>query len=42
MGYGNITDKQREILKYLESQILLKGYPPSVREIFRARASQCA
>ncbi|MBQ6542003.1 MAG: transcriptional repressor LexA [Lachnospiraceae bacterium] len=36
MGYGNITDKQREILKYLESQILLKGYPPSVREICQA------
>ena len=36
MGNGNITDKQREILKYLESQILLKGYPPSVREICQA------
>ena len=36
MGKGNITDKQREILKYLESEILRKGYPPSVREICEA------
>ena len=36
MGNGNITDKQREILKYLESEILRKGYPPSVREICSA------
>ena len=36
MGKGNISDKQLEILKYLESEILLKGYPPSVREICSA------
>ena len=36
MGNGNITDKQREILDYLESEILRKGYPPSVREICKA------
>lgn len=36
MPNGNITDKQMEILKYLESEILLKGYPPAVREICKA------
>ena len=36
MGKSNISDKQLEILKYLESEILLKGYPPSVREICSA------
>ncbi|MBO7363749.1 MAG: transcriptional repressor LexA [Lachnospiraceae bacterium] len=36
MGNGNITDKQLEILKYLESELLRKGYPPSVREICQA------
>ncbi|MBQ6678512.1 MAG: transcriptional repressor LexA [Lachnospiraceae bacterium] len=33
MANGNISAKQREILKFIESRILLKGYPPSVREI---------
>ncbi|MBQ8638094.1 MAG: transcriptional repressor LexA [Lachnospiraceae bacterium] len=33
MAYGKITTKQREILEYLKQQVLLKGYPPSVREI---------
>ena len=33
MGNGRITDKQSEILKYIEEQIIRKGYPPSVREI---------
>ena len=36
MANGKITDKQLEILKYMESQWLLKGYPPSVREICEA------
>ncbi len=36
MGNGKITDKQLEILKYLESEILRRGYPPSVREICEA------
>ena len=36
MPNGKITDKQREILKYMESETLLKGYPPSVREICQA------
>ncbi len=33
MAYGNISDKQREILEYIKDEILNKGYPPSVREI---------
>ncbi|MDF2474510.1 MAG: hypothetical protein K0R21_2292, partial [Anaerocolumna sp.] len=28
MSYGKISAKQREILEYLKSQILTKGYPP--------------
>jgi len=36
VGNGNITDKQLEILKYMESECLRKGYPPSVREICEA------
>jgi len=36
MGNGKITDKQLEVLKYLESELLRKGYPPSVREICQA------
>jgi repressor LexA len=36
MGYGRISNKQREILEYLKSQIINKGYPPSVREICEA------
>lgn len=36
MGYGKITAKQREILEYMKSQIINKGYPPSVREICEA------
>ena len=33
MSYGKITKKQQEILDYLKSQILNKGYPPAVRDI---------
>lgn len=36
MEYGKITAKQREILEYLKSQIINKGYPPAVREICEA------
>ena len=36
MGYGKITAKQQEILDYLKTQVLSKGYPPSVREICEA------
>ncbi len=33
MAYGKITDKQKEILEYLKSEILNRGFPPTVREI---------
>ncbi len=33
MSYGKISDKQREILEYIKSEILNKGYPPAVRDI---------
>ncbi len=36
MAYGKITAKQQEILDYLKSQIINKGYPPAVREICEA------
>ena len=36
MAYGKITAKQQEILEYIKSEILNKGFPPSVREICEA------
>ena len=36
MAYGKITAKQQEILEYIKEQILLRGYPPAVREICEA------
>ncbi|MFV0344062.1 MAG: transcriptional repressor LexA [Anaerocolumna sp.] len=36
MSYGKISGKQKEILEYLKSQILNRGYPPAVREICEA------
>lgn len=36
MSYGKISKKQSEILEYIKSQILNKGYPPSVRDICEA------
>ena len=36
MAYGKISTKQREILEYMKSEILNKGYPPAVREICEA------
>lgn len=36
MGYGKISAKQREILEFLKSEILNRGYPPAVREICEA------
>ncbi len=33
MSYGKITTKQSEILEFIKSEILSKGYPPAVREI---------
>ena len=36
MTYGKISKKQSEILEYIKSQIINKGYPPSVRDICEA------
>lgn len=36
MSTGKITAKQQEILEYIKSCILAKGYPPAVREICEA------
>lgn len=36
MALGKITKKQEEILTYIKSQILSRGFPPSVREICEA------
>jgi repressor LexA len=36
MSYGKISVKQKEILDYLKSQIINRGYPPAVREICEA------
>ena len=33
MSKGKITKKQEEILEYIKSQILKRGFPPAVREI---------
>ena len=36
MVQGKITAKQEEILEYIKSQILERGFPPSVRDICEA------
>ncbi|MCD8232241.1 MAG: transcriptional repressor LexA [Clostridiales bacterium] len=36
MAKGKISAKQAEILEYIKSEILAKGYPPAVREICEA------
>lgn len=36
MIYGKITAKQQEILDYLKSQVMKRGFPPAVREICEA------
>lgn len=36
MSYGKITPKQQEILDFIKSEILKKGYPPAVRDICEA------
>ena len=33
MSQQNITEKQKEILEYIKSEILKRGFPPAVREI---------
>ncbi len=36
MAKGKITPKQQEILEYIKSEIINRGYPPAVREICEA------
>ena len=36
MPLGKISKKQEEILEYIKSELLSKGYPPAVREICEA------
>lgn len=36
MACGKITEKQQEILEYIKSEILSRGFPPAVREICEA------
>jgi len=36
MGYGKISKKQQEILDYIKSEILNRGFPPAVRDICEA------
>ena len=36
MAYGKISDNQREILEFIKSEILHRGYPPAVRDICEA------
>ena len=36
MALGKITEKQKQILEYIKSEIMSKGYPPSVRDICQA------
>lgn len=36
MAHGKITEKQTQILEYIKSEIIGKGYPPSVRDICQA------
>lgn len=36
MAQGKISAKQQEILEYIKSQILERGFPPAVRDICEA------
>ena len=36
MSYGKISPKQAEILEYIKSEIINRGFPPAVREICEA------
>ena len=35
-----LTEKQQKILDYIKDEILKKGYPPTVREIFKPGRAQ--
>lgn len=34
--YGDLTDRQRQFLEYIQDFIMDRGYPPSIREIQKA------
>lgn len=36
MIYGKISEKQQEILNYIKTEIINRGYPPTVRDICNA------
>ena len=36
MGNGKISKKQEEILEYIKSEIINRGFPPAVRDICEA------
>ena len=36
MEYGKISTKQQEILDYIKTEIINRGYPPTVRDICNA------
>lgn len=36
MAHGKISPKQKEILEYIKSQIIERGFPPAVRDICEA------
>lgn len=36
MDYGKISEKQQEILNYIKTEIINRGYPPTVRDICNA------
>ncbi|MBQ3665527.1 MAG: transcriptional repressor LexA [Lachnospiraceae bacterium] len=36
MEYGKISEKQQEILDYIKTEIVNRGYPPTVRDICNA------
>lgn len=36
MVYGKISEKQQEILNYIKTEIINRGYPPTVRDICNA------
>ena len=36
MAKGKMSPKQKEILEYIKSQILDRGFPPAVRDICEA------
>ncbi len=36
MNYDGLSDKQIKIIEYIKNELMLRGYPPSIREICQA------